>query len=66
VNLEPTPVAQSYGPRRVYYPQWVSMEDQEMALGSDPALYRNRCLADAFVEYVEDLALIELTRPITR
>jgi hyaluronoglucosaminidase len=62
VNLEPTPVAQSYGPRRVYYPQWVSMEDEEMALGSDPALYRNRCLADAFVEYVEDLALIQLTR----
>jgi hyaluronoglucosaminidase len=61
VNLEPTPVAQSYGPRRVYYPQWTSMEDDEMALGSDPALYRNRCLADAFVEFVEDVALDRLS-----
>ena len=35
VNLEPTPVAQSYGPRRVLYPQWISMADDEMAFGPD-------------------------------
>ena len=61
VNLEPTPVAQSYGPRRVLYPQWTSMEDDQMAFGSDPALFRDSCLADAFVDFVEDVALERLT-----
>jgi hyaluronoglucosaminidase len=60
VNLEPTPVAQSYGPRRVYYPQVISMDEDAMALGPDPTLFRHRCLADAFVEFVEDLALQRL------
>ena len=64
VNLEPTPVAQSYGPRRVLYPQWTAMNDDEMALGADPVLFRNRCLADAFVEFVEDVALEQLSGPV--
>jgi hypothetical protein len=61
VNLEPTPVAQSYGPRRVFYPQFTSMHEDEMTFGSDPALFRDSCLADAFVEFVEDIALERLT-----
>jgi hyaluronoglucosaminidase len=61
INLEPALVAQSYGPRRVLYPQLNSMKDDEMALGSDPALFRDRCLADAFVEFFEDVALERLT-----
>jgi hyaluronoglucosaminidase len=61
LTLEPTPVAQSYGPRRVFYPQFTSMQEDEMAFGSDPALFRDSCLADAFVEFVEDIALERLT-----
>ena len=60
VNLEPTPVAQSYGPRRVLYPQWISMQEDAMALGPDPVLFRHSCLADAFVDFVEDVALERL------
>jgi hyaluronoglucosaminidase len=63
-NLEPVPVVQSYGPRRVYYPQIVSMGDKTMALGPDPALFRDLCLSDAFVELVEDVGLARLTKPI--
>jgi len=61
LTLEPTPVAQSYGPRRVFYPQFTSMQEDEMAFGADPALFRDSCLADAFVEFVEDIALERLT-----
>jgi hypothetical protein len=61
VNLEPTPVAQSYGPRRVLYPQFTSMEEDAMAFGSDPVLFRDFCLADAFVDFAEDVALERLT-----
>jgi hypothetical protein len=57
LNLEPTPAVQSYGPRRVLYPQLTSMGEDAMGLGPDPALFRNRCLSDAFVELVEDVAL---------
>jgi hypothetical protein len=40
------------------------MNDDEMALGADPVLFRNRCLADAFVEFVEDVALEQLSGPV--
>ncbi len=63
LNREPTPVAQSYGPRRVLYPQISSMGDDTMALGPDPALFRNRCLSDAFVLFAEEVALSRLSRP---
>jgi hypothetical protein len=36
------------------------MEEDQMALGSDPVLFRDRCLADAFVDFVEDVALERL------
>jgi hyaluronoglucosaminidase len=60
IGREPTPIAQSYGPRRVLYPQLASMGEEAMGLGSDPCLFRDRCLADAFVELVEDLAVARL------
>jgi hyaluronoglucosaminidase len=62
-DLEPTPMAQSYGPRRVYYPQIISMGEETMALGTDQALFRNLCLSDAFVEFAEDTGLKRLTNP---
>jgi hypothetical protein len=37
------------------------MEEDEMALGADPVLFRDRCLADAFVEFVENVGLERLT-----
>ncbi len=60
VTQDPTPVAQSYGPRRVLYPQIASMGDDTMTLGPDPALFRNRCLSDAFVLFTEEVALSRL------
>lgn len=47
----------SYGPRRVLYPQLTSMRDDQMSLGAEPALFRDRCLADDIIVLVEDLAL---------
>jgi hyaluronoglucosaminidase len=46
----------SYGPRRVLYPQLASLRDDSMRFGTDPALYRDRCLADDFVALVEQVA----------
>ena len=52
------PVARaSYGPRRVLYPQLVSMRDDRMGFGADPTLMRGRCLADDIVDFVSDLAV---------
>ncbi|HSP99561.1 MAG TPA: beta-N-acetylglucosaminidase domain-containing protein [Candidatus Dormibacteraeota bacterium] len=50
----------SYGPRRVLYPQLVSMRDDEAAFGTDPALFVDRCLADEVVRFAEEVALREL------
>ncbi len=47
----------SYGPRRVLYPQLVSMNEDEAGFGADPALFRDRCLADEIVRFAEDQAL---------
>ncbi len=58
--LEPPTGKTSYGPRRVLYPQLVSMRDDAMSLGEDPALMRDRCLADDFVCLAEELALARL------
>jgi len=60
---EPPTGKTSYGPRRVLYPQLVSMRDDAMSLGEDPALMRDRCLADEFVRLAEELALARLGRP---
>jgi hyaluronoglucosaminidase len=60
VNADPAPVAQSYGPRRVVYPQLVSRRDGSVGLGADPAVFRDLCLADAFVSLAEDVAVARL------
>lgn len=62
LSREPDTDRTSYGPRRVMYPQITSMREDEMSLGADPALIRNRNLVDELVEFVEDLALWLLTR----
>jgi hypothetical protein len=49
-----TPTAKaSYGPRRVFYPQFTSLQDDAMGFGRDPALITDRCLADELVRLVE-------------
>jgi hyaluronoglucosaminidase len=61
VNLDATPVPQSYGPRRIFYPQFVRRKDQNLGFGSDPPLYRDRCLADEFVTLAERIGLSTLS-----
>ncbi len=56
----PTPPVASYGPRRVVYPQLVSMHDDGAGFGADPALFRDRCLADEIVRVAEERALAAL------
>ena len=46
---EPPPAQVSYGPRRLLYPQLVSMRDDAMGFGADPWLVRGRCLSDELV-----------------
>ncbi len=57
LSRETLPAQASYGPRRVLYPQLVSMRDDAMGFGADPVLYTDACLADAFVALVERIAL---------
>ena len=57
------PLASSYGPRRVLYPQLIDMTARGMRFGSDPSLLRGRNLADEWIELVEDLALWILVEP---
>jgi len=53
---EPAPARVSYGPRRLLYPQLVSMRDDQMAFGRDPWLLRGRCLADDLVALADTQA----------
>jgi hyaluronoglucosaminidase len=57
LTRRPVPARVSYGPRRVLYPQLVSMRDDQMRFGSDPNLLRGRSLADEIIDFVSDLAL---------
>lgn len=57
----PTPSPASYGPRRVLYPQLVSMRDEGAGFGADPALHRDRNLADEVVAAVERWAVSRVT-----
>lgn len=57
LTREPIPGKVSYGPRRVLYPQLVSMGDDTMAFGADPSLFTDRNLADALIRHVEARAL---------
>jgi hypothetical protein len=56
LSREPEILPASFGPRRVLYPQLVSMRDDAMRFGPDPALHVGRCLADEFVALADDLA----------
>jgi hyaluronoglucosaminidase len=53
---QPPPAQVSYGPRRLLYPQLVSMRDDQMRYGADPWLLRGRCLADEFVALADSRA----------
>ena len=54
----------SYGPRRVLYPQLAGLSQGSARFAHDPALFRERCLADEIVAFAEDAALaaLEATR----
>jgi hyaluronoglucosaminidase len=58
----PPPEPVSYGPRRLLYPQLVSMRDEAMRFGRDPWLLRGRCLADDFVALADAQARERLGR----
>ncbi len=62
LSRETCPPQASYGPRRVLYPQLVSMSDEAMAFGSDPALVTGACLADELVALIERVAIERYTR----
>jgi hyaluronoglucosaminidase len=53
---EPAPLRSSYGPRRAMYPQLASLRDDEFGFGSDPWLFRDRCLTDELCAWAEDVA----------
>jgi hyaluronoglucosaminidase len=61
LTREPIPSKNSYGPRRVLYPQLTSMRDESMGFGADPSLYTDRCLSDQLIRAVEKRALELLT-----
>ncbi len=50
----------SYGPRRVLYPQLTGLSRGSAHFASDPALFRDLCLADEIVSFAEDTALAAL------
>lgn len=60
LSRETLPARASYGPRRVLYPQLVSMREDAMGFGADPALFTGRCLADEVVALAERTALAAL------
>jgi hypothetical protein len=57
LSRETLPAQASYGPRRVSYPQLVSMRDDTMGFGADPVLYTDSCLSDKLVTLTERVAL---------
>jgi len=57
LSRESSPPRASYGPRRVLYPQLISMGDDTMGFGDDPVLARGACLTDDLVALVEQIAL---------
>jgi hyaluronoglucosaminidase len=60
VQTVQSPSAVSYGPRRVVYPQLVSMRDDGAGFGSDPALFKDCNLADEMVSFAESFGLEKL------
>jgi len=60
VQIASSPAASSYGPRRVLYPQLVSMHDDSAGFGPDPALFRDKNLADEIVAFTESYGVEKL------
>jgi hyaluronoglucosaminidase len=60
VQIASSPAAASYGPRRVVYPQLVSMRDDGAGFGADPALFKDCNLADEMVSFAEQFGLAKL------
>lgn len=57
---EPLPAEMSYGPRRLLYPQLVSLDDDTARFGADPVLFRNGLWIDEAVDFVETRAVERL------
>ncbi|NNL86871.1 MAG: hypothetical protein HKP27_14510 [Myxococcales bacterium] len=57
---EPLPTEISYGPRRLLYPQLVSLDDDTARFGDDPVLFRDGMWIDGAVDFVEALAVERL------
>jgi hyaluronoglucosaminidase len=60
LTLDAPAATTSYGPRRVLYPQLEGLSRGDAHFASDPALFRERCLADEIVAFAEEAALAAL------
>ena len=57
LTLDAPAATTSYGPRRVLYPQLAGLSRADAHFASDPALFRERCLADEIVAFAEEAAI---------
>jgi hyaluronoglucosaminidase len=60
LTLDAPAATTSYGPRRVLYPQLEGLSRGDAHFAHDPALFRERCLADEIVAFAEEAALAAL------
>jgi hyaluronoglucosaminidase len=60
LTLDAPATTTSYGPRRVLYPQLEGLSRGDAHFARDPALFRERCLADEIVACAEETALAAL------
>lgn len=60
LTLDAPAATTSYGPRRVLYPQLEGLSRGDARFARDPALFRERCLADEIVAFAEETALAAL------
>lgn len=52
----PVPATASFGPRRVLYPVFESLEEDATRFGSEPGLFLDCCLADELIRLAEEVA----------
>jgi hyaluronoglucosaminidase len=62
----PAEAAESYGARRVLYPQLASLREEDARFGPDPALFLDGCLADEVVRLAEARAAAALGLVVRR
>jgi hyaluronoglucosaminidase len=60
LTLDAPAATTSFGPRRVLYPQLEGLSRGDAHFARDPALFRERCLADEIVAFAEEAALAAL------